>query len=120
MYERNNWNEGQHKKPGIEAYQAGVTMLVKEARPSGWDPGDGFIIVNYSFFLIRDVDCTNAFKVIEDGIATALCPGITPPRCCTKFDERFLPRAMEKMRSHQPRVEIEIVPDMLGRKFGAR
>lgn len=118
MYERNRHNAGQHKKEGVEAYQAGVTLLVKEARPSGWTPGSGFLILNYSFFLSRDVDCTNAIKVIEDGIAAALCPGDNPPRCCTRFDERFLPRAVIKMKSHNPRVEVEIRRDFYGRTFG--
>lgn len=104
MYERNRGNPGQHKKQGVEDYQAGVTLLVREARPSGWRP-EGQIIIRYWFFLSRDVDCTNAIKVIEDAIAMALRPEDR------LYDQRFLPRAMKKQVGTKfPGVWIELEP----------
>ena len=102
MYERNRGNAGQHKKPEVEAYQTGVTLLVREARPSFWRP-EGQIIVRYWFHLKRDVDCTNAIKVIEDAIATALRPEDR------FYDRRFLPRAEAKVTGvKEPYVLIEL------------
>lgn len=87
MYE--GWGRNRHKKEQVETYQNHVTLLVREARPSGWRP-DGQIVVEYEFYLFRDIDCTNAIKVIEDAIATALRPEDK------LYDRRFLPRAMVK------------------------
>jgi hypothetical protein len=102
MYARNKGNPGQHKKPGVEAYQTMVTYKVREERPDGWRP-DGQIIVSYFFYLGRDVDCTNAIKVIEDGVAMALRP--EDPL----YDRQFLPRAMVKETGHkQPHVIIRL------------
>ena len=102
MYARNKGNPGQHKKPGVEAYQAMVTFEVRQARPSFWRP-DGQIIVNYWFNLGRDIDCTNAIKVIEDGIAMALRP--EDPL----YDRKFLPRAMAKSTgAKEPHVVVEL------------
>ena len=103
MYERNAGNPGQHKKEGVETYQNHVTMLVREARPSFWRP-EGQIVVEYEFYLYRDIDCTNAIKVIEDAIATALRPEDK------LYDRRFLPRAMFKeagIRDARVRVTLE-------------
>jgi len=103
MYERNAGNQGQHKKAGVETYQAGVTTLVRAARPSGWKP-DGQIIVLYRFHLSRDVDCTNAIKVIEDAIAMALRP--EDPL----YDRMFLPQAVFKETGvKKPSVEIQLI-----------
>jgi hypothetical protein len=94
MYERNKGNAGQHKKEGIETYQAAATFLVRQAKPSGWEAGRR-VVVNFHFFVKRPIDATNAMKVIEDAIGEALCPGIDPPRCCRAYDARFLCRAIE-------------------------
>jgi len=96
MYERRRGGEQLRKKPGIEAFQADVTRLVRYGRPSGWHPPEGYLRIGYHFLLKRDVDATNAIKVIEDGIAEALCEGIDPPRCCRAFDTRFLPYTIAK------------------------
>lgn len=102
MYERNAGNPGQHKRAGVETYQNEVTLRVREARPSFWRP-DGQIIVRYWFHLRRDIDCTNAIKVIEDAIATALRPEDK------LYDRRFLPQAMVKMVGvKDPYVLIEL------------
>ena len=107
MYERSRGG-GVHKKAGVEAYQAMVTHLVREARPSGWKANER-VYVRFWFFFGRDVDCTNAMKVIEDGIAMALCDGNHPPACCTAYDRRFLPQAMFKSTgAKEPSVDVEI------------
>lgn len=92
MYE--GYGRNKHKREDVETYQNHVTLLVREARPSFWRP-DGQIIVEYEFYLFRDIDCTNAIKVIEDAVATALRP--EDPR----YDRRFLPRAMFKETGHR-------------------
>jgi hypothetical protein len=88
--ERNAGNRQMHKKPEVAAYQALVTMLTREARPTFWRP-QGQVIVEYEFYLFRDIDCTNAIKVIEDAVALALRPEDR------LYDRRFLPRAMSKV-----------------------
>lgn len=82
-----------------EAYQQGVALLVRTARPSGWRP-DGQVVVEYRFYLWDDADCTNLIKVIEDGIFPAL--GIN--------DTFALPRAMSKelVPKSEARVEVTI------------
>ncbi len=105
-YARNKGGWGVHKKPEVEAYQTHVTLLVREARPAHWRP-EGQIIVEYDFFLARDIDCTNAIKVIEDAIATALRPEDR------FYDRRFLPRAMVKevgVKDPYIRLMLEDVP----------
>jgi len=94
-----SYGGGRHKLPGIETYQASVTFLVREAmRRTGWKPPEtGDIRVGYAYMLARSIDCTNAQKVIEDGVSEALCPGIRPPRCCRKYDERFLPYTVSRV-----------------------
>lgn len=100
MYE--GWGRNRHKKAEVEAYQNEVTYRVREARPSFWRP-DGQIIVRYWFHLLRDIDCTNAIKVIEDAVAHALRPEDK------LYDRRFLPQAMAKEVGHRrPFVYIEL------------
>lgn len=86
------------KADGVEAYQAGVTMIVRAARPSGWHPADR-VRLRYWFYLKRRVDCDNALKAMNDAIATALGTD----------DDSFLPCVVAKEMGHKdPRVEIEI------------
>ena len=87
MYQ--GYGRRRHKRPEVEAYQAEITLRVREARPSYWRP-DGQIVVEYDFMLARDIDCTNSIKVIEDAVALALRPEDR------FYDRRFLPRAMSK------------------------
>jgi hypothetical protein len=88
------------KTAEAEAYQQGVALLVRTARPSGWHWNDRFVVCEYTFFLWDDADCTNLIKVIEDGIFPAL--GIN--------DTWALPRAMAKhhVPKAQARVEVNI------------
>jgi len=107
MYE--GYGKNRRKTDKVTVYQDDVAWLVKQWLANGWKPGER-IVINYYFHIGRDIDCTNAIKVIEDGIAIALCPGDDPPRCCRAYDTRFLPRAMYKTTGHKdPYVMIELV-----------
>lgn len=107
MYE--GYGKNRRKTAKVKEYQDEVIRWVRPAVNAGWVPGER-IVVSYWFYLGRDIDCTNAIKVIEDGIAEALCPDLDPPRCCRKFDTRFLPRAIEKtIGVAEPYVEFELV-----------
>jgi len=46
MYATDKGNPGQHKKPGIEAYQTLVTMLTGRRGRHSWRP-EGLIVVSY-------------------------------------------------------------------------
>lgn len=100
--ERNAGNMGWHKKANVEAYQSHVTLLVREARPSYWRPA-GQIIIRFWFHILRDIDCTNMTKVIEDAIAAALRPEDK------RYDRMFLPQSMAKVTGvKEPFVRIEL------------
>lgn len=88
------------KTSECEAYQQGIGMLVRTARPSGWKWSGGFVVCEYRFYVWDDIDCTNAIKVIEDGIFPALDIN----------DTWALPRAMSKeiVPKNQARVEVTI------------
>ena len=89
------------KTAEAEAYQQGVALIVRSARPSGWYWGPGQMVVcEYQFYLWDDADCTNLIKVIEDGIFPALDIN----------DSWALPRAMSKeiVKRGEERVEVTI------------
>lgn len=88
------------KTAEAEAYQQGVALLVRTARPSFWKWDGGQLVVEYRFYLWDDADCTNLIKVIEDGIFPAL--GVD--------DTWALPRAMHKelVSKAEARVEVTI------------
>lgn len=86
------------KTEGVEAYQQSVGWIVKATKPKAWSPSDR-IRVRYWFYLKRDIDCDNALKALNDGIARAL--GVN--------DKTFLPCVVDKTTGHkQPYVEVEI------------
>lgn len=87
------------KTEEARAYQLGVAMLVRTARPSGWAP-QGQVVCEYRFYLWDEADCTNLIKVIEDGIFPALDIN----------DSRALPRAISKeiVPKSEARVEVTI------------
>lgn len=86
------------KADGIEAYQAGVTLIVRAARPSGWKPAAP-LRLRYWFYLKRKVDCDNAMKALNDAVARAL--GVD--------DDSFLPCVVAKELGHKdPYVVVEI------------
>lgn len=88
------------KTAEAEAYQAGVALLTRTARPSAWRWDGGYVVVEYRFFLFDDADCTNLIKVIEDGVFPALDIN----------DTWALPRAMSKelVPRNLARVEVTI------------
>lgn len=88
------------KTPEAEAYQVGVALLTRTARPKDWHWNDRFVICEYEFYLWDDLDCTNAIKIVEDGVFPAL--GIN--------DTWALPRAMGKhlVSKAEARVEVTI------------
>jgi len=88
------------KTAEAEAYQQGIALLVRTARPSGWRWDGGPVVVEYRFYVWDDIDCTNAIKVIEDGIFPALDIN----------DSWALPRAISKeiVPKGQARVEVTI------------
>jgi hypothetical protein len=107
MYE--GFGKNRRKTDKVTTYQETVVRFVRMWLSAGWKPGER-IVINYYFHVGRDIDCTNAIKVIEDGIAAALCPGLDPPRCCRAYDTRFLPRAIEKtVGNREPYVTFELV-----------
>jgi Holliday junction resolvase RusA-like endonuclease len=105
---RRNWRStatGPVSYPSIgkdaqtEQYQDDVTVLVRNARPSGWKWDGGFVRTVFRFHFGHDQDVDNSVKVIHDGIAAAL--GIN--------DTWFLPTVVSKESGVKaPFVEITI------------
>ena len=96
------------KKSDVASYQADVTGFVRRAMPPRWQAGRR-VVIRFWFYLGRPVDATNAMKVIEDAIGEALCPGLNPPTCCRRFDDRFLCQAIElETGFKEPSVVVEI------------
>lgn len=88
------------KTAEAEAYQQAAALCVRTAKPTGWEWDGSMLVVEYRFYLGRDVDCTNAIKVIEDAVFPAI--GVN--------DKYALPRAMskEKVPAAEARVEVTI------------
>ena len=87
------------KTPEAEAYQQGIAYIVRTSKPRDWHGNDRFVVCEYYFYLWDDLDCTNAIKVIEDGIFPAL--GIN--------DRWALPRAMEKHHVSKAEARVEVI-----------
>lgn len=86
------------KAPGVEAYQVGITLLVRTTKPSGPPPA-GQIRVRYWLRLKHDIDADNTMKIINDALAVGL--GVD--------DRVFLPCVHEKSTGHlRPEVAVEI------------
>jgi Holliday junction resolvase RusA-like endonuclease len=87
------------KADNVETYQAGVTYIVRAARPSGWKPGRRIRLL-YRYYLTRDADCDNLKKAMNDAIAAGL--GVN--------DKVFLATdVLKETVKTDPRVEIEVV-----------
>ena len=72
-------------------YTEMVTVIARQARPSSWKP-EGFIVVEFDYYLGRDVDCDNVMKLVNDGLKHAI-----------EVDDRwYLPRAMSKQTGLRP------------------
>lgn len=87
------------KADNVETYQAGVTYIVRAAKPSGWKPGRRVRLL-YRYYLNRDADCDNLKKAMNDAIAVAL--GVN--------DKAFLATdVLKEIDRVRPRVEVEVV-----------
>lgn len=92
------------KVDGVENYQTVATLSVKMSIPKAWKDflqrdHSSQIRIKYEFHLSNDIDCSNAFKAIEDAIALAM--GVN--------DKRFLPCAVSKdLGNREPWVDIEV------------
>lgn len=60
------------KTPEAEAYQQAIGLIVRTAKPSGWEWSGAYIEVRYRFFLADPVDADNCLKVLNDGIFPAI------------------------------------------------
>jgi len=89
------------KTDEAKAYTELAMIRAREKKPSGWMP-KGFVVVEFKYYLGRDVDCDNVMKLVNDGIKDA-----------TGVDDRwYLPRAMSKatgLRPESRRVEVTVV-----------
>jgi hypothetical protein len=54
------------------AYQAGVALIVRTAKPSAWAWPGTYFEVRYRLFLTTPIDADNVIKVLNDGIFPAL------------------------------------------------
>jgi Holliday junction resolvase RusA-like endonuclease len=99
MYLAGRTYGSRRKAPGVEAWQAQVSLIVKSARPSGW-VATGQVRLVFDFYLSRDADCDNLLKAIQDAIAPAL--GVN--------DSIFLPcvRSKTKVPTKQERIEVTV------------
>ncbi len=93
------------KTKEAKAYTARVAQLAGWARNSlGWAGlQPEFIVVEFNYFLGRDIDCDNVMKLVDDGLETAL--GVD--------DKWFLPRAMSKIVGLRPmdrKLDLHIYP----------
>lgn len=87
-----------YKVKDVEHYQAQLTMLVRAARPSDFQPTDK-VIVGYVLFVGRDVDSDNVMKACNDAVAKGL--GID--------DRRFICVTLDKFTGYKdPRMELAI------------
>lgn len=92
------------KNAQAQAYQAGAALVVGAARPSGWVWLGGFLRLTYRFYLVRDADCDNLLKILNDAIAAKI--GVN--------DRWFLPMVMSKRtvaREADARVEVTVIQE---------
>lgn len=87
------------KTPEVIAYQTAARLIVKAAKPSGWEPGK-WIRLRYRLYLATRQDADNSLKILNDAIAKAL----------NVNDDRFLPCVLSKetVPSNRARVEVTI------------
>lgn len=85
------------KTEDAKVFSEMVEMIVKTARPSGWQCPKNVYVV-YRLFMKRQMDCDNVLKMTNDAIARAL--GVD--------DKRFLPVVVERQVGVSPRMEVSI------------
>jgi hypothetical protein len=90
------------KKPEVQLYQDRAALIIASARPPGWRWNGGLMYVDFYAYLMRDIDCTNIQKIIEDALARTI--GVN--------DRFFLPRWQHKEIGCSMRTaRVEIVVD---------
>lgn len=67
----NGYQRRMAKVEGVEEYQLVAKAAANHAKPSDFAP-KGLVYVRYWWHVRRDIDCSNATKIIEDGIAAGL------------------------------------------------
>ena len=86
------------KKSEVEPYQIVAMNAAARAKPDDFAP-KGLIRVRYFWFVKRDIDCSNATKIIEDGIAAGLKVN----------DKLFLPTSIDKQTGYrEPYTYVEV------------
>ena len=105
MYEPGARRGELYKTSTTSDYQTLATLCCRMAVPKGWrhtfSQYEGLIKVRYWFYLNKNIDCSNAFKALEDAIAHELRVN----------DSRFLPEAVWKtVGDPNPRVVVEVSP----------
>lgn len=94
-----------YKTSETSTYQSIASLCVRMAMNKhikyAYQQYNGLFKVRYWFYLDKDIDCSNAFKALEDSIAHELRIN----------DARFLPEAVWKTTGvKDPRVIVEIGP----------
>lgn len=126
----NTWNfdgerswTGRRKVDEAVAYQLVAMNACQRAKPALWEPreaylpreGRGLIVIEFRYYLARDMDCDNTKKAILDAIKYGL--GTFPFTDRKKRttvrpmydDNRFLSRDLSKQTGFkEPRVEVTI------------
>ena len=59
------------KSDAAKVYQEGVQTIVQNAKPSGWLPNEQ-VRVLVDLYLMEDIDCDNATKLVFDAAAKAI------------------------------------------------
>lgn len=91
------------KTEAAKAYTNETASRVNSALQGRRLDVSGFIVVEYRYFLGRDIDCDNVMKLVDDGVELAL--GVD--------DKWLLPRAMSKVTGLRPperRLELTLYP----------
>lgn len=118
-----NRYRGRRKADRAIEYQGIAQTATQKAKPNGWDPGpwdpktgEGLIVIRYWWMLDHMVDCDNAKKTLNDGIALGLGTKVvrsrngTPKLAPIYDDARFLGQDMGKQTGvKKPYVRIEIL-----------
>lgn len=122
--ERRGYRNAMVKTDELVAYQDLVERTCAKAKPNGWKPreeylpklGVGLIVIEFRYFLFRDLDCDNTMKPLADAVALGLGWVAAPnrrgrvQRRPVYDDKRFLPRAMSKQTGFRdPRVEVTVI-----------
>jgi hypothetical protein len=111
------------KDPDVARYQLVAMSACQRAKPALWEPqepyrpkeGRGMIVVELSYYLVRDIDCDNMRKAIHDAIKYGLGTHVITnrrgnPEVRPLYDDaRYLAHDLWKQTGvKHPRVEVTI------------